>query len=465
MTIHDDYVLQYTKPGQEGEGDLVIGLDFGTSASKVVIQVPYLPGNPAYAVDFGEVAHSSMPYLLPTRLWITRDGECSLYKRDGAFEVIDIKLELFSKDSELFSNHGPTKQKVLPEEAAVSYLALLLRFARCWFLQGKRDVIGHLSKLNWWVNLGVPSPHVEDNDLKTRFERIGKAAWILSVLDQKVTLDKAKKELRLIMEAPQYWEHDGDGILCEFSLIPEIAAGAVGYAHSDMHKEGLHVMVDVGASTIDVCSFNLYNRRGTDNYALLTADVQQLGTIRLHQTRIQAITTQYEMQAQILRDEHDPLKPITDDIEDYLPSNDSILDAIRRGEKELKHKCQRMIMKVVHEARKRRDPNAKAWSEGAKLPMLLIGGGSQLGYFDALIRELDEWLTHYIKNEGIEFVPIPLPKTIPNNATEHRRLTVAWGLSHLGLDIGTITPADRIPDIDPPDILDWQCGFISKDQV
>lgn len=38
--VYDEYVLQFTRPGTDGECDLIIGLDFGTSASKVVIQAP-----------------------------------------------------------------------------------------------------------------------------------------------------------------------------------------------------------------------------------------------------------------------------------------------------------------------------------------------------------------------------------------------------------------------------------------
>ena len=40
MSMFDEHLLQYSHPGQTGECELVIGLDFGTSASKVIIQAP-----------------------------------------------------------------------------------------------------------------------------------------------------------------------------------------------------------------------------------------------------------------------------------------------------------------------------------------------------------------------------------------------------------------------------------------
>lgn len=462
-TVYDEHVLQYAKPGQGGEGDLVIGLDFGTSASKVVIQAPGLPGNPAYAVDFGEVAHSSMPYLLPTRLWVTPGGGCSLAKQAGARDVNDIKLELFSKDQELMSNRGPTRQSISPEAAAVAYLALLLRHGRRWFLEGKRDVVGHLGKLNWGVNLGVPSPCIEDNEENRRFQRVGKAAWMLSVLEDQITIGKAQDELRHITEAPEYWERDDDGIACDFAVIPEIAAGAIGYAWSDLRREGLHLMVDVGASTVDVCSFILHERQGSDRYGLLTADVKQLGTIRLHQERIRAISEAHEKQAQDLRDKHDPLSPITEDVEAYLLSRERILSAVGEAETQLKERCQLMLRRVISDLRKRRDPNASVWR--GRLPVILIGGGGQLSFFRSIVDDLDPWLRNCTGNDGAVFLPVTVPQTISSKTAEHHRLAVAWGLSHPDFNIGEITPADRIPDIDPPRQREWQDGFVSKDQV
>ena len=96
-SICDDYYLQYDKTGDSGECDLVIGLDFGTSASKVVIQAPDLQGSPSYAINFGKYSHTSMPYLLPTELWINKkDYTCTLRNCDDSTQVKDIKLDLLT---------------------------------------------------------------------------------------------------------------------------------------------------------------------------------------------------------------------------------------------------------------------------------------------------------------------------------------------------------------------------------
>ena len=463
VSICDEYLLQYARPGESGECELVIGLDFGTSASKVVIQAPELPGSPGYAVDFGGFSHASMAYLLPTTLSVTPRGTCTLGRRDGAQLIKDLKLELFSKSEYLKSSRGPIRQRLSPETAAVVYLALLLRQARRWFLYAKRDVVGHFGRLRWSVNLGVPSPCVENNENNLRFRRVGKAAWMLSTLaEEDITPSKASVELKHVDDS-EYWEAD-DALACDFDIIPEIAGGAVGYALSELRREGLHMMVDIGASTVDVCSFILHAPEGSDSYSLLTADVQLLGTIKLHDERIRALNMVYERQADDLLDNHDPLVPIAKDIEPYLVSQDQLLSEVKRAEAQLKERVQKMLQRVIAKTKVRRYPNASVWRNG-QLPILLIGGGSKLPFFHSAVEELSAWLKSYAGNDGAVLLPVPVPDSLVEKPGEYHRLAVAWGLSHRAMDVGEITPADHISDIEPPGRLDWKNKYTGKEQI
>lgn len=459
----DEHMLQYVYPGKGGECELVIGLDFGTSASKLVIQAPDLPGHPAYAMDFGEFSSKSMPYILPARLWVGSNGKCALGPRKGARLVNDIKLELFSKEEYLNSNRGPTQQELHPEATAVVYLALLLRYARRRFLETKRNLVRNFQRLRWSVNLGVPSPCIEDNEENRRFRRVGKAGWMLSTLtEEHITLNKALIELKHV-DDPEYWNIN-DEIACDFDIIPEIAAGAVGYALSDLRREGLHIIIDIGASTVDVCSFVLYKHNGSDRYSLLTADVQLLGTIRLHHERILALKRVYEKQANDLRDKHDPLEPIAQEIEPYLVSREQLVYGFTQAEARFKEQFQKIIRRVIWDAKVRRDPNASVWQNG-RLPILLIGGGSKLQFFLSAVEELDDWLKRNTRNSGTVLLPIPVPQSLASRTDEYHRLVVAWGLSHRAIDVGEITPSDCIPDITPPLPIDWKSRYIDKDQV
>lgn len=473
-------LLQYRQPGRREPLDLVIGLDFGTSASKVVVQAPERKDILPVAVDFQQHSHSSMSILAPTKLVVHSNGRCTLPRKgddssDQASVIGDIKVDLFDRSRPLQSSRGPAHYNIDPESAAVAYMALLFRQARRWLLEFRSDVFRQHSKLNWSVNLGVPSPTTAAGKLQPeasqeneRFGRVGKAAWMLSVVEGDITIEKAERELTYLnVECPHYWDDDPDGFVCDFGIVPEVVAAAIGYAQSDQRRDGVHIVVDVGAATVDVCSFRLNSAHDTDRYNLLTSDVKQLGTIRLHQSRIEAIGELHARLAQRLRDDHDPLVPIADELEKYLPSRDDLDDAVRRSISELSDDCQRVLGRVVYDLKVNRVPRQDPlWQRGNHLSVLLTGGGAAMTFYKDAIEALNEWLTgSYLENDGIRVTHVPIPNSLGRDDDERRRLAVAWGLSHRILDIGEVTPADCIPNIDPPKFVDRTDAFVSKDQV
>lgn len=463
----DHRMLQYAKPGKNGECELVIGLDFGTSSSKVVIQAPDLPGCPSYAIDFGRFSSNSIPYLLPTRLWVSpSSGICTLTSCDNGMMVNNIKLELFSKDKSMYSNFGPIRQKLPSEEVAICYLALLLRFSRWWFLNNRYDLLCHFSKLIWSVNVGVPSPCAGENEENQTFLRVGRAAWWLSMqAEDSITLDKAGSLLDKVDYTGDWYA--GRECACDLEVIPEIAAGAVGYALSDLRREGLHVMVDIGASTVDTCSFLLHERRGNDRYSMLLSDVQQLGSIRLFANQIFAYKKMYEERTELLLSRHDPMATISEDVTPYLISQDHLTVAFEKAKKELRQQLLCMNRRVIRLTKLHRAPNASLWREG-RLPILLIGGGCKLEFFRSAIEELHGWLMYQTRNDGIIVLSVPIPDSLKSsikNIEDYQFFAVAWGLSHRSMDIGEIIPVDQIPDVEPPPSSNWRKRYVGKELV
>ena len=57
--------------------DAVIGLDFGTATTKVVVQTPYFNNKMSVPVSFNAInpAHN---YLLPSQIYVNTDGQVSL---------------------------------------------------------------------------------------------------------------------------------------------------------------------------------------------------------------------------------------------------------------------------------------------------------------------------------------------------------------------------------------------------
>src|SRR5690606_19730150 len=307
----DDQALQYREPGldQNKQCELIIGLDFGTSSTKVVIQAPDLQGSPSFPVDFGPLAHKSSRYLLPTKLWV-RDGKFSIAPQPNGRVISNLKTALLVDPSVTAAAHDIDRRRNSEAIAAI-YLALVLRYCRKWFLETKAGLVRHFGRLVWSVNLGVPSPCIEDNEQNRSFRRVGKTAWLLSTLpEDTISFSRAREELDRV-DDPDYWDPSDESI-CDFDIIPEIAAGAVGYALSDRRRDGLHVMVDIGASTVDICTFLLTTDKEvlTDRYSLLIADVQEYGIARVHDERIRAIEQVWQRHAQRLRENFEALEPL-----------------------------------------------------------------------------------------------------------------------------------------------------------
>lgn len=404
------------------ECDVVIGLDFGTSRTKVVVRTPDYLDERAVAVCFEPQEDASNAHLLPARLWIDSEGVCRLEASSGR-RVEDIKIGLF-ESFEGSALNGGSKEKLDCETIAVAYLALVLQYTQAWFLRTQSDVVGHFDRFNWAVNLGVPSSHVGTSETSRRFRRVGQAAcmlWDQTVADAHVSLGKAEEALQAV---DGFYDNPDGALGCEFEIKPEIVAAAVGYSHSDQRREGVHMMIDVGASTLDVCTFLLHQKDGSDRYSLLTADVAFLGTFRLEQD----------------------------------------------GRSELKADCDVALRRVI---RALLPPNGLAarediFSEHGRLPIFLTGGGSKHRFYSGCVDDLEDAIQNgfRVKSRGIRRIQLPVPDTIGGEASVvFHRLAVAWGLSYRAVDIGDVIPAEAFEPGDPIKRIPWEDRYLSKDDM
>ena len=408
--------------GQLSECDVVIGLDFGTSRTKVIVRTPDYLDERAVAVCFEPLGDSSNAHLLPARLWIDSEGICRLEASSGR-RVEDIKIGLF-ESFEDFARKKGSKEKLDSEAIAVAYLTLVLQYTQAWFLRTQRDVIGHFGRFNWAVNLGVPSSHVGTSGTSRRFRRVGQAAcmlWGQKVADGHVSLDMAEEALQTV---GGFCDNSDGALGCDFEMKPEIVAAAVGYSHSDQRREGVHMMIDVGASTLDICTFLLHQKDGSDRYSLLTADVEFLGTFRLDED----------------------------------------------GQPKLKADCDLALRRVI---RALLPPNGLAarediFREHGRLPIFLTGGGSRHPFYTECVDDLEYAIQNSfrVKNNGIRRVQLPVPDTLGGEAgVVFHRLAVAWGLSYRAVDIGDVLPPEAFEPPDPLEPIPWEDRYLSKDDM
>ena len=67
--------------------------------------------------------------------------------------------------------------------------------------------------------------------------------------------------------------------LDELKAVPEFVAQITSYSHSPQRADGLHLLVDCGAGTVDVVSFNVFRHPNLeDRYQIWSSEVQPKGT-------------------------------------------------------------------------------------------------------------------------------------------------------------------------------------------
>lgn len=454
----------------EDESELIIGLDFGTSCTKAVIRDNSL--QKSYAVPFCD----ETPCLISTKLFVNSSGVCGLEKGcvTGDEEIDDIKIALIENPNEILFTDKASGQNIRAKELAVSYIALIVREIRYWFFKEHREKYIN-NELVWELNIGLPSRSYGDENLCNTFRTVALAGWNVSVQDAPVSFDLAKSALKdaesnlvLILEkkeiAINYPELHPESV----NVIPEVISEIVGYAKSSLRREGLHLLVDIGAGTIDVTSFILYldkdNNEISDLFTLLTTEVELYGAFMLHKHRLESVKNIIECKLNQLFHSVDGMKPLPKNT-DYLVSKANF-DMSLIDEEFIK-KFRGILMDVISITKKKRDPNSEHWKEG--LPVFLCGGGSQIELYKQATRDCSDSFSRNGSIEKFNFMDIPIPDGLeaPNlTKKNYHRIAVAYGLSFSFDDVGKIIPPNQVENINTNDkTRDFSNNYIGSEMV
>lgn len=458
---HEIAKTQFPVSPKTGICDVVVGLDFGTSCTKVFLRTPYLYNNRAFPVPFTDLTPLKNAYLLPSKLWLKASGEFLLREEIECQCFNGIKLNLI-EECKKGLNENQDDGDLSSPKLAVAYLSLVLRFAREWFLSTQKNIYGNF-RLRWHANLGVPAHDYDTERFFNLYKRILHSAWILSLRSEGIRSPDPSNAFeqfdRNLMDG-----HTLDDV--QLNVIPEVAALVSGYARSplrDPKMPGLHLLVDIGAGTLDICGFVLHQKEGDDRCSLLTTDVQLLGVIKLHENRLSLLNEGMKK----AWDPYDPEFLIPSDLRDYLPPTHKDWEKLHEADKKFSEQCQKIIKARVHNLRTKRDPYSSCWKNS--LPVFMCGGGSNVPFYQEIVRrDVSIWLKKWLCNEGLDLRTLPRPENLELELSDdYHRLAVAWGLSMPADDIVKIDPTQKSEDIDilihpPPDL---ESRYISKDMV
>ena len=447
------------------EREVVIGFDFGTACSKVVLQDRQL--KKAFAVAFEIYGSRSNKYLIPSDLYIHSDGKLSL--SPGGERIYNLKLCCIQNPELIIKKDIAAGFDATAFDMSAAYVGLVLREIRGWFDRTKSKDYKHIH-IDWHLNIGMPSRSYDDERLYRTIKLMALTGWNLTISGKdEFYIDDVKEADKISLNQLEDNSFDEDKGQLHPEIVnpvPEIIAEVIGYAHSQLRHNGMYLLADIGASTMDVSTFILFDRKEEDFYSILHAEVERMGAFILHHHRIKELEKIFEDKFLKLKDACDGISPLPE-FDQYLPSfNENDKQAFSEANKNFLYECSRLIRRVVGITKKRRNPLASEWGNG--LPIFLCGGGSQVKLYKNMIKDAEDKLKQ-AGFGGFNIKILPKPNNLDSDdipPRDYHRIAVSYGLSHSEIDLGKIIPQRDIDDFTcEHTIVDVDKRSVDKDMV
>lgn len=461
LILHDlEGVSAQCDPDREkmSDSELTIGLDFGTSTTKVVVGDKQL--KKSFAVPFRR-GDGIETYLIPSRLYVTR-GEYSLESGNAIFD--DIKVMLLSNPDDL-----DCRIKV------VAYWALVLRHVRGWLFYQHADMYRD-KEIFWTISVGIPTVDKEDKSLIRLYEELMMCAWLYSIKNKTINRGGVRKTIEKL-DAAKYGDFEP-----EIRVVSELAAQIYGFVVSNSFDEkakNIYMMFDIGGGSLDSALFHVRPGRGDRwRFSYFNAQVEPLGALNLHRFRLgfwDRCLREYRAPKRLLQqlsrlsNNFEGGEVIPDAIEDYckgitieFKNNKSDPDWLfgKQALRQVKTDTLCSAVTTLHMLSREDVKNISFYA---------CGGGSNMQFYRKhLIEEVSvpsQNSTWLYANEK----PMPRPDNLQAEGVrskDYDRLSVAYGLSQLELDgdKGLIWP-EPLAVTDSQNFSKVETEYVSKDMV
>jgi hypothetical protein len=396
-----------------------LGIDFGTTSTKIVAGFPYSNDRfiPVPALPFASA--EANPYLWISSLWLNIDGSFSLIPTEGGLPIHQIKAEFFTGKQKIIIEG--LDREVDIDQIIAAFLTLQIRQARGYLVTDHKRIFSGYD-FKWSFHFGCAVATMAENSIAHRYRRCCAAALQVSQTSSPVTLQNIAHALGSV-------SRDGKDDLNKLggAIFPEIAAATAVYGNSLAFSPGLHVFIDVGGTTLDCCTFNLFDADdGEKRCSVLNADVRPFGVI----------------------------------VHDLWMKNGGREDIFRSA-------INAPLRGVIWDTKKNRNPHSPRWMEG--LPIFLSGGGANSEIYREVVNSLDPWLKNYLRGSlGINLRSMELDEDkMPDETNEEQlqRLCVAIGLARPLEDIPETRLPTEIENIPPNQRRPWEERYVGPDQM
>lgn len=393
-----------------------IGIDFGTAYTKMAISA----AQKVFLVDWDGVRLSPQRYLLPGELSV-EDGRSTWLGRKSAHANVINNLKLPFLTAQATGLEETAK--------AVVFLAWVMRYARAWLYQTQPLLVRN-RRLAWEVNIGIPTNSYASNPLKPIYSRIGCCAWQLSQVQGEPALHDATS---MLQAEPRDLLDIG---LNDINLIPEFVAQIAGYVKSPQRQNGLHLLVDVGAGTLDIASFNVHREsmESENRFPIFASAVECLGTHYLMGYRTQQLGLSSIQWDDLIG---------TPSAEDIAKCHSLGIDRITMLDVAFGKQVSKAIGAILQYTKRERYPSAPEWQSG--LRVFVAGGGSACEVYQRGVQQsFANMKTPFHKSH----IPIPEEALASKaDAAQFHRLSVAYGLTFDADSIGKILRPHEIDNL------------------
>jgi len=434
---------------------LQIGLDFGTSATKVIYT--QLGKRISRAICFDHNLPTYPDYCLPSLAAIDSQGNLLLgieaarflsrKNWDTGFQRFKVAVagkhdrtfydELTHENFNRYRRKHSLDSDFTPERLTAIYLA--------YAMHESRERISKLPEygdtdIEMAFNICVPIDHIENNKVREAFERI--FTWAEAI--EKYWYEKQEQIdlLRASFEFQDTRISKGDR---RVFAVPEAVATMASYLVSLHKKPGLHAMIDIGAGTTDISICNLQLPSGQSKSYWYAAKNISRGTINIER-KIASLIKKHKRNSLCTHQEiYQCLYKLNPNQSESrrLPVKDADIKSV--------------VVEALEDLRNSEE-YYKTWgcaynhlrkqTEWEKVEIFVCGGGASLpGIKDVFARP---WWKNLEVRYSVSKLPTPDDYDSGDGVAPFTRMAVAYGLSKplpeleeyiLPSDVGDHTPA------------------------
>lgn len=368
------------------EPGIIVGFDFGTSSAKIAVRDPMGLEDDLAAIEAPiELQSMNHPYLWRATVWFNPESErFSLYPQTGCVPLAGFKTGIIGGTG---NNRVSKHCDVTRVQAAIAYLAL--HTAQVFGCLQDAPPFGAVAPAAYLrFNIGVPVAAIDNSAVGADYKRIVAAAFKLIPYAWELDLTRIKTEFA------EAGPETPDG----FDLVPELAAAIAGYSSQKTARTGAHLLIDVGASTLDMVTFlRVASKKSTG----IESSVELLGAAALEVAR-------------------------------------------RSGEPQLECElaCRYQYKELIDASRQEHRTRVE-FKSGREVQIIATGGGCNADLHDQFIKSR---ATKDLLGEVPIILPSP-PAVIAKKDCDAARLLLAYGLTMDVFEKVELLPPSKTPDM------------------